>query len=321
MNFTTILFGGFIMGKTKVSQIKFHQYFEEWIDLYKVGSVRDVTLKKYHKSLEHVIKLEPELKLKDLNRRSYQTLLNSYAETHEKQTTMDFHHQLKGAILDAVDDGLIQSNPTRKIVIKGKDPSKKKTKFLNQHEVQSLLKELDLTNELNWDWFLLLIAKTGLRFAEALALTPSDFDFSTQKLTINKTWNYKHSKGGFSPTKNFSSNRKIQMDWQLAMQFSKMISNLEHDKPIFVKGRVYNSTINKRLEKLCKQAEVPIISVHALRHTHASLLIFANVSIASIAKRLGHSSMTTTQETYLHIINELENQDTEKIIRHLSMLT
>jgi integrase len=72
---------------------------------------------------------------------------------------------------------------------------------------------------------------------------------------------------------------------------------------------------------LCKKAGVPIISVHCLRHTHASLLIFAGVSIASIAKRLGHSSVSTTQETYLHIIKELESQDNDKIMNHLSLLT
>ena len=66
---------------------------------------------------------------------------------------------------------------------------------------------------------------------------------------------------------------------------------------------------------------MPVIALHALRHTHASILIFAGVSIASIAKRLGHSSMITTQETYLHIIRELENQDNEKILQHLSLLT
>jgi Phage integrase family. len=52
----------------------------------------------------------------------------------------------------------------------------------------------------------------------------------------------------------------------------------------------------------------------------ASLLLYAGVSIASVARRLGHSSMSTTQETYLHIIRELENQDNDKIMRHLAML-
>ncbi|MCU01174.1 site-specific integrase, partial [Listeria monocytogenes] len=86
------------------------------------------------------------------------------------------------------------------------------------------------------------------------------------------------------------------------------------------KSRVFNSTINNRLKVLCQNANIPTITIHSLRHTHASLLLFAGVSIASVANRLGHSSMTTTQETYLHIIQELENQDNDKIIRHLSML-
>lgn len=308
-----------MVAKKRKEQL-FHEYFKEWVSLYKEGAVRSITLQKYHIAEQRLQELVPYLKLKELTRANYQQLLNDYASTHEKQTTMDFHHHLKGAILDAVDDGTLTQNPTRKIVIKGKAPRPKKAKFLNQFEVQALLKELELTEEINWDWFILLITKTGLRFSEALALTPNDFDFSQQKITINKTWNYKKSNGGFQPTKNESSKRKVQIDWQLAMQFSQLIKLRESDKPIFIKNRVFNSTINNRLKVLCNRANVPIITIHSLRHTHASLLLFAGVSIASVANRLGHSSMTTTQETYLHIIQELENQDNDKIIRHLSLL-
>lgn len=271
-------------------------------------------------SLQWLRKLAPELKLSELNRRTYQKLINDYAIEHEKQTTMDFHHQIKSAILDALDEGVIKQNPTRKVTIKGKTPRKKKPKYLSQTDLQLLLRQLRLENELNWDWFILLIAKTGLRFAEGLALTPNDFDFHTQMLTVNKTWNYRSVVGDFQPTKNTSSVRKVQLDWQTAMQFSQLIKNHENEQPIFVEGRVFNSTINHRLEVLCEQAHVPTISVHGLRHTHASLLLFAGVSIATVAQRLGHSSMTTTQETYLHIIAELEAQDSQKIMHQMATL-
>lgn len=308
------------MRRKKKSTQLFSKYYEEWIELYKVGAIRDVSLQKYYMSLQRITELAPNLKIGELDRQSYQKLLNDYAITHERQTTMDFHHQLKGAILDAIDEGIIDSNPTRKIIIKGKNPKEKKIKFLNQFEVQALLRELNLQEEINWDWFILLIAKTGLRFSEALALTPKDFDFSKQQVIIDKTWNYKATKGGFQPTKNQSSKRKVQLDWQIAMQFSQLIKNLDRDKPIFVTGRVFNSTVNNRLRGICERASTPVITIHSLRHTHASLLLFAGVSIASVARRLGHSSMITTQETYLHIIQELENQDNDKIIRHLSTL-
>ena len=88
---------------------------------------------KYLMSKSWLERLVPDLRLCDLNRITYQQLLNDYAVHHERQTTMDFHHQLKGAIQDAVDDGLIAKDPTRKAIIKGKTPSPKKIKYLRKH--------------------------------------------------------------------------------------------------------------------------------------------------------------------------------------------
>ncbi len=244
------------MVKSRKNQL-FSEYFEEWIGLYKVGAIRAITLKKYYRSQQYLEELAPDLRVKELTRRNYQQLLNDYAKAHEKQTTMDFHHQVKGAILDALDGGLIDQNPTRKIIIKGKVPREKRQKFLNQYEVQILIRQMNLAPEINWDWFILLVLKTGLRFSEALALTPNDFDFSTQKLIVEKTWDYKSVKGTFQPTKNESSKRKIQLDWQFARQFSQLIKDIPADQPIFMKGRVFNSTVNNRLQVLCHKAEVP----------------------------------------------------------------
>lgn len=296
-----------------------HTYYKQWITIYKEGAIRNVTLQKYNMTLHWLQELAPELKLCDVNRIVYQQLLNNYAKEHERVTTMDFHHQLKSAIRDAVDEGLITHDPTRKAIIKGKNPREKKPKYLNQFELHTLLTHLKLSNHLNWDWLILLTAKTGIRFSEALGITPTDFDFPHQLLSINKTWNYKEA-GEFAPTKNRSSVRKIQLDWQTVIQFAELTRDLPPEQPIFVHGKIYNSTVNNTLEKRCKEANVPVITLHGLRHTHASLLLFAGVSIASVARRLGHASMTTTQKTYLHIIQELENQDIDLIMRSLSSL-
>lgn len=297
----------------------FYIYYEKWIHIYKEGAIRDVTMRKYEITLLWLKRLVPNLRLSQLNRISYQQLLNDYAEFHERQTTMDFHHQIKAAILDAVDEGLIDRDPTRKAIIKGRSPRIKKIKYLNQFELHTLLVNLKLTSEINWDWLILIIAKTGMRFSEALALTPKDFDFSHQSLIVDKTWDYKGT-GGFLPTKNRSSVRKIQLDWQTIIKFSELIKGLPEDKPIFVNRRVFNSTINGVLERYCKKLGIPVISIHGLRHTHASLLLFAGVSIASVARRLGHASMTTTQKTYIHIIQEMENRDIDLVMRSMAGL-
>ena len=244
----------------------FCEYYQQWIEVYKRGAIREATMAKYLMTHKWVEKLAPRLKVSELTRTAYQKLLNDYAKDHERQTTLDFHHQLKGAILDAVDDGLIERDPTRKAIIKGKSPRVKKIKYLNQFELHTLIADLDIKETVNWDWFILLVAKTGMRFSE-------------------------------------------------------LIKHLPEDKPIFVDGAVYNSTVNNILARHCKECNIPVISIHGLRHTHASLLLFAGVSIASVARRLGHSSMTTTQKTYLHIIQELENKDIDLVMRSLSSLS
>ncbi len=298
----------------------FYEYYKQWVEVYKQGAIREATMSKYLMTQKWVEKLVPELKVSEMTRTIYQQLLNDYAKEHERQTTLDFHHQLKGAILDAVDEGLISRDPTRKAIIKGKTPKVKKIKYLNQFELHTLIADLDIKEEVNWDWFILLVAKTGMRFSEALAITPADFDFARQTLSIGKTWDYKGD-GGFLPTKNKSSVRKIQIDWQIVVKFSELVKKLPEDKPIFVgEEKVYNSTVNDVLTRHCKACGISEISVHGLRHTHASLLLFAGVSIASVARRLGHASMTTTQKTYLHIIQELENKDVDLVMRTLSGL-
>ena len=173
----------------------FCDYYFQWIKVYKEGAIRKVTMDKYLMTHSWLEKLIPNVKMCEMTRVVYQQLLNDYALMHERQTTMDFHHQLKGAILDAVDDGLIERDPTRKAIIKGKPPKEKKIKYLNQFELHTLIVNLNLGSQINWDWFILLIAKTGMRFSEAMAVTPKDFDFSHQTLSINKTWDYKNNTG------------------------------------------------------------------------------------------------------------------------------
>ena len=310
------------MTRHRYSTKLFYKYYDQWIKLYKENAIRSVTLDKYYLVYRQLKKIAPNIHLNELDRRTYQGILNKYAKDHERKTTLGFHHHLKASLVDAVDDGVIERDPARRVIIKGRKAKKKKTKFLSLFELQALMRQLNLGDELNWDWFILLIAKTGLRYAEALALTPEDFNFEKQEINVNKSWDYKSKYGSFQPTKNKSSNRSVMIDWKTASQFKPLIEKYNPKQPIFIKpgNRVYNSTINSILNRYCRRAGIPIISVHGLRHTHASLLLYEGVSIASVAKRLGHANTVTTQQTYLHIIQELENKDNDKVMQHLSKL-
>lgn len=303
----------------------FTDYFKGWIETYKIGDISDVTLRKYYTTLKHLENICPRLLMSDLDRREYQRIINEYGKTHEKQTTTDFHHQVKGCVKDAFYDGILKKDPTYRVVIKGLPKKKRKRKFLQKEELQKLIRSLDLT-ELNRDWMILILAKTGLRFAEVLALTPNDFDFKNNLLTVNKTWDYKYS-GGFSSTKTTTSNRTISIDFQIVGQFQPLIRDFPEDEPIFLEKfdngkykRIFNSTINNYLTKKCKDLEITEVTVHALRHTHASILLAEGVSINTISSRLGHANVGITQNTYSHILDELKQKDNNKMMSVLMQI-
>ena len=313
-------------------------YYADWISTYKEGgALRPSTMQSYRYAMMQLKMLAPALTLKELNRREYQQILNRFSEGRAWRSVKHLHALLKPAVLDALDDGLISTNPTRRTVIKGtqKDGVRK---WLNQDEAARLCQELELetpairdaprmhsrgqTLEVNWDWLILLCLKTGLRFSEALGLTPSDFDFAGQTLSIIKTFDYKYSFQLINETKSRTSARTILIDKHLCNLFEKATSGADHDAPIFIPPgqRVHNSTACKRLATLCFQADVPAISVHGLRHTHASMLLYNGVSINTVSKRLGHSSLSMTLEHYLHIIKELEERDNYKIAESMESI-
>ena len=98
--------------RSDTNNLLFCEYYAQWIEIYKRGAIREATMAKYLMTQKWVEKLIPELKVSELTRTAYQKLLNDYAKEHERQTTLDFHHQLKGAILDAVEEGMIERDPT-----------------------------------------------------------------------------------------------------------------------------------------------------------------------------------------------------------------
>lgn len=309
------------MSKSSIKKEYFWKYYLEWMETYKDGAVADVTYNKYLSTQKWVRKLLPSTTVSALDRGKYQKMINQYAKYHEKQTTADFHHQVKACIRDMLYEGYIDRDPTWKVVVKGKQHKKSHEKFLQVDEYKRLLQNLNLSHPLDWNWFILLVSKTGLRFAEALAITPGDFDFKRHSLTIDKTWDYRNTVGGFKKTKTITSNRTISLDWQILGMFKPEVENLPEDEPIFVeKGsagyykRIFSSTANRELSNICKNLGLPHITMHALRHTHASVLLANGVSINAISERLGHANVSITQEVYAHVLDELRVKDDQKIM-------
>jgi integrase len=127
---------------------------------------------------------------------------------------------------------------------------------------------------------------------------------------------------GFGPTKNEQSIRTIKMDPKTMAVFKDWFNRIPDNifKLVFYspssKYKVLsNGAANKTLETLLKKLNIEPISVHGLRHTHASILLYKKVSIYYVSERLGHKDIETTQQHYAHIIKELRVQDEKSTVK------
>ncbi|EAH0028183.1 site-specific integrase, partial [Listeria monocytogenes] len=94
-------------------------------------------------------------------------------------------------------------------------------------------------------------------------------------------------------------------------------STFNKNKLVFINGNCFppsNNAINKSLKRYCKKLGFnKDISIHGLRHTHATLLLYNDCNIKYLSKRLGHNTIVTTLETYSHVIDEMEQKESYKI--------
>ena len=198
--------------------------------------------------------------------------------------------------------GLAKKNPSRMI---GNIKSKKtKVDFWTLEEFQkviSLLYKGDYYEHYLFMSFWLLFM-TGMRIGEASALQWSDIDFETGMLSITKTLDYK-----FVEPKTQASIRTLYID---SDTINELKAWKEVQQKVLPKCKLvlsYNgtptskTTLPRALEKLAKLAGVHRIKIHALRHSHASLLISMGENPLLIKERLGHEKIQTTLGTYGHL--------------------
>lgn len=301
-------------------------YFLKEIETYKKDQVREQTYGKYRANCRWVAENFPDMVLSKMTADDYQQILNKYAETHEKATTTDFHHQLAWALKRAYNiDGILKRDVTfdAKIPL-GKKSGRKKPKFLEIEDMRKLIRELKHENTPEANFFLILL-KTGLRFAEALGITLNDVDFEKKTININKTLDYKGSRKGtraFAPTKNRYSVRTIIVDDAVLYMLWKNAKGADQDESIFykIKGFQYNSTLNNWLKRACQKAGVPEVTLHGLRHEHATYLVSQGISSMAVAERLGHADDSVTRAVYIHRLETERARDNKEILQKIANL-
>ncbi|OEH54075.1 integrase [Oceanobacillus sp. E9] len=302
----------------KLKPISLYDYFENWYRVFKFD-VTNSTKTHYVYTLNIIEKYFGHTPIQQITKEEYQKFLNWFGETHAKETADKINIHIRGAVREAIDEGIIRIDFTRNAKVIGKVPAKKKSeKHLNYHESQLLISELieNLSNGLGY-YLLLLAITTGLRYGELVGLTHEDFNFDNNTLRINKTWGYSRKMHiGFEPTKNPQSERVIRVDHVTMNLYQDLLSRLpknEYDLIFYSHTSKYkvisNTNANKLLRKVLLSLDIKPITVHGLRHTHASLLLYKRNSIYYVSERLGHADIETTLRDYAHVIKELREED------------
>lgn len=286
-------------------------YMENWRKLYKENVISPKTLQQI-RIVTNYVRKSYNLMLKDITHENYQEFLNKVAENHAKETVKKYHTYVKAALKYAIRTNILSVNPAEGAILKGVDSKTKKEelKFLSLDEFKALEEALvkDIRADYTTRYIILFSMYTGSRFGECLGLTWGCVDFENEKIKIEKGFDYQFT-NDFTEGKTKSSKRTIDVSQKILT----LLDELPRNKNV-VFERVSNNAVNKSLQKALLRAGIKKkVTFHALRHTHASILLSKGVQLLTVSKRLGHADPNITLQTYAHILDEMKDSESDKI--------
>lgn len=324
--------------ESKINQLGFAEngnetiarYFDDWLEVYKKPYVKPITYTVQERNVRlNIIPRWGNYRLKDINRTEYQKWINKLREHYSEGTVRRIHSIMSSAMNDAVHDFMIiRENPIQRIKIPKDTEKLNNVPYFSREQLNTFLESLKTPQKhakykhsRQYYALFTLMARTGIRIGEALALTWDDLD--NDRLTINKTLVYPlNSEPYISTPKSKNSERTIKLDDHTVKILRKhkinqkeVILMYRNYKPseenaIFHQheGRWLRTNIVRDYFKVvCRREGLPVLSPHALRHTHAVHLLEAGSNLKYVSERLGHSSVKVTADTYLHVTKKIED--------------
>lgn len=304
-------------------RITLQKLYEEYC-LSMQGEIRRTTLEKNKEILNnHVL---PELSAYSLDKLTA-PVLNKWKNSVQTKELSLRHKQnifsaFRALLNFAVKLDYLPNNPLVRVGnFRDSSEQKKEMLFYTADEFLQYIKEArKIASEggklIDWDYyvFFAIAFYTGARKGEIHALRWTDIKGNI--LNISKSISQKLKTGDIeTPPKNKSSIRKIQIPDPLAdilAEHKKRYSRLPDFNPsYFICGGtkpLRDSSIENRNKLFATSAGVKKIRIHDFRHSHASLLIHHGINIQEISRRLGHSDVKETLNTYAHLYPKEEEK-------------
>lgn len=230
------------------------------------------------------------------------------------KTIKNAHSILSAVMESAVQAKHVAHNPARGTRLpRAGEQDEDDMRLLEHAEFDDLYSEVPE----HYQPLVLTLFGTGLRWSEATALQVGDVSVSQGTLRVVRAWK-KNSKGegpGFKlgPPKTKKSRRTVALPPEVAQVLAALTSGRARTDWVFetATGRVvrHNNFYNRIWIPAAERAALaPRPRIHDARHTHASWLLAQGIPIHVVQARLGHESITTTVDTYGHLVPDLHIQ-------------
>ncbi|EDS77509.1 phage integrase [Clostridium botulinum C str. Eklund] len=318
----------------KDTNISVSDYLKYWLEENVKTNLKYRTYTCYKRVIEnHIIPQFGNYKLKNLSALELQEFLNSKKKNgYTKNTLGNFYGVLSGSLKMAVHPyGFIKENPMLYVSMPkfNTKQSDEKISVLTIDEVNQILDRFPFGSSFYIN--VQIAFHTGLRASEVCSLTWDNIAFENKTLTVEKNLLKQGHEWCFDTPKTKSSNRTIRIGdtlinilkkhnlWQKENQlrYGKYYAKNTYD----FHGKTYTTDLisTKENGELVSSDSLKYLSrvvnydlgikfnFHALRHTHATMLLEGGANIKDIQKRLGHSKLATTMDTYSHVTEKIQN--------------
>ena len=294
--------------------------FEAFTELY-IRDVKNRLKENTWLTKEHIIrtKILPffgKLKINEISTKeiiTWQNEMLAYRDEKKKPYSQTYlktlHNQLSAIFNHAVRYYELRSNPAAKVGNMGSEEHREML-FWTKEEYKKFSFEM-MDKPVSFYAFEILYW-CGIREGELLALTPADFDFDKETVTINKSYQRLHGEDVITTPKTKKSNRTIKMPHFLCEEMQEylgMLYGLKKKDRIFT---VTKSYLHHEMDRGAKAAGVKRIRIHDLRHSHVSLMIHMGFTPFEIAERMGHEAEKITLK-YAHLFPDVQDKMAERL--------